>query len=131
MRIFRDGETALRSADPRSFAGPAMTKLLAAGEEGADVHLYRVHFEPGARTNWHTHSGPQWLFVIAGRVRVQRWGEAPQEVGEGDAVLFAPEEKHWHGAAPGYPEGGAHLAVNVNVTTTWLEPVTEAEYNAH
>jgi quercetin dioxygenase-like cupin family protein len=128
MKIFRDRESELRPADPGSFLGPAATKLLASAEDGAAVHLYRVEFESGGRTNWHTHSGPQWLFVIRGRVRVQRSGEAAQDVEAGDAVLFAPGDKHWHGAAPG--GRGAHLAVNVNVKTDWLEPVTEEEYNA-
>lgn len=127
MRIFRDRESRLHPADPGSFLGPAATKLLASAEEGAAVHLYRVEFESGGRTNWHTHSGPQWLFIIRGRVRVQRWGEATEDVEAGDAVLFAPGEKHWHGAAPG--GRGAHLAVNVNVKTDWLEPVTEEDYN--
>jgi|SRR5580700_2379307 quercetin dioxygenase-like cupin family protein len=128
MKIFRDRESALRPADPGSFLGPAATKLLASAEEGAAVHLYRVEFESGGRTNWHTHSGPQWLFIIRGRVRVQRGGEAAQDVEAGDAVLFAPGERHWHGATPG--GGGTHLAMNVNVKTDWLEPVTEEEYNA-
>jgi quercetin dioxygenase-like cupin family protein len=128
MKIFRDRESTLRSADPSSFLGPAATKLLATAEEGAAVHLYRVEFESGGRTNWHRHSGPQWLFIIHGRVRVQHGGQAAQDVEAGDAVLFAPGEKHWHGAAPG--GRGAHLAVNINVKTDWLEPVTEEEYNA-
>src|SRR5690349_1561240 len=115
MKVFRDRETSLKPADSSSFTGPAATKLLASAEDGAAVHLYRVEFEPGGRTNWHRHSGPQWLFIIEGRVRVQRWGEAAQDVDRGDAVLFAPGEKHWHGAAPG--SRGAHLAINVNAKT--------------
>ena len=90
------------------------------------MHLYRVEFDDGGRTNWHTHSGPQWLFIIDGRVRVQKWGELPQEVEAGDSVAIAPGEKHWHGAAPG--SRGTHLAVNVNVKTEWLEPVSEEQY---
>jgi hypothetical protein len=31
----------------------------------------------------------------------------------------------WHGAAPGSP--GAHLAINVNLTTEWLEPVSPGQ----
>ena len=87
-----------------------------------------MEFEDGGRTNWHTHSGAQWLFIIAGRVRVQRWGESAEDMAEGDAVLFAPGEKHWHGATPG--SRGAHLAVNVNVKTAWLEGVSDDDYNA-
>ena len=128
MRIYRDAASEPRPADANSFVGPATTKLLAAGEEGAAVHLYRVAFEPGGRTNWHVHSGPQWLFVIEGRIRVQTSGEPSTEVGVGDAVLFAPGERHWHGAPP---DGrGVHLAVNINVKTEWLEQVSEQDYRA-
>jgi quercetin dioxygenase-like cupin family protein len=127
MKIFRATDTTFRAADPNSFVGPAQTKLLASSEEGAAVHLYHVVFEDRSRTNWHKHSGPQWLFIVEGRVRVQRWGEEAHDVGAGDAVLFSPGEKHWHGALPG--SRGVHLAVNVNVTTEWLEPVTDAQYD--
>ena len=44
----------------------------------------------------------------------------------GDAVVFAPGEEHWHGAVPG--SSGAHIAVNVDVQTTWLEAVSQIEY---
>ena len=126
MKTFRNADAPARPADGNSFVGPATTKLLASDEEGEAVHIYRVAFDSGARTNWHTHSGPQWLLIVEGRIRIQRWGEPPVDVETGDAVVFAPGEKHWHGAVPG--ERGTHLAVNVNVKTDWLEPVTEQEY---
>jgi quercetin dioxygenase-like cupin family protein len=127
MKIFRDTDTAARPADRTSFVGSATTKLLASAEDGETVHIYRVVFESGGRTNWHTHSGPQWLLIIDGHVRVQRWGETAVDVAAGDAVVFAPGERHWHGAVPG--GRGVHLAVNVNVKTEWLEPVADREYN--
>jgi quercetin dioxygenase-like cupin family protein len=128
MRIFRSAEVPLRPADPSSFTGAAQTKLVAADEQGTPAHVYRVEFESGARTHWHTHSGPQWLFVVEGRVRVQRAGEAAEDLAVGDVVVVAPGEMHWHGASPG--SRGVHLAVNVNAVTTWLEPVAETEYRA-
>jgi quercetin dioxygenase-like cupin family protein len=129
MRIFRRTDTELAPADPKSFVGPAKTKLLASSDDpGATVHVYRVEFAEGGRTNWHTHSGPQWLLIVEGRVRVQKWDETARDVEAGDAVVIGPGEKHWHGAAPG--SHGTHLAVNVNVKTDWLEPVSEAEYRA-
>jgi quercetin dioxygenase-like cupin family protein len=126
MEIFRHATVTLRPADPATFSGAAQTMLLASNEQDTPVHLYRVEFGQGGRTNWHTHSGPQWLFILDGRVRVQTWNGDAQEVGPGDAVLFPPGEKHWHGAAPGGT--GSHLAINVNVKTTWLEPVSDAQY---
>lgn len=127
MRIFRHADTPMRPADLRSFSGSAETKLIGADETAPPVHVYRVEFRTAGRTNWHRHSGPQWLLVTDGRIRVQVWGEAALEVGAGDAVVFSPGEKHWHGAAPGAGYG-THVAVNVDVKTEWLEPVTDDQY---
>ncbi len=129
MNLFRHLDSPLGPADPRSFVGPARTGLLASSDDpGASVHVYRVEFDKGGRTNWHIHSGPQWLLIVEGRVRIQKWGERALEVEAGDAVVIAAGEKHWHGAAPG--SRGTHLAVNVNVTTEWLEEVTDDQYDA-
>lgn len=127
MKIFRDQASPLRDADTHSFVGRAQTKLLASDEAGTPAHVYHVRFEDGARTNWHTHSGPQWLLVTEGRIRVQTWGEPAQDVEAGDAVVIPPGEKHWHGAAPG--SHGVHLAVNVNAKTDWLEPVSAEDFS--
>ena len=126
MKIFHGGDTPFAAADVASFVGPAQTKLFGSAEEGTPVHLYHVCFEHGARTNWHTHSGPQWLLVTEGRIRIQVWGEPAYDVDRGDAIVIPPGEKHWHGAAPG--SRGIHLAVNVNVKTDWLEPVSDEAY---
>lgn len=126
MQIFRGADTPFKPADSASFVGPAHTKLLAASAEATPVHVYHVRFDSGARTNWHTHSGPQWLLVIEGRIRIQLLGQPAQDVEAGDAVVIAPGEKHWHGAVPGTV--GVHLAVNVNAQTTWLEAVKDEEY---
>lgn len=126
MKLFRGKDSPFRDADASSFVGPAQTKLLGAAEDGTPVHVYHVRFATDARTNWHTHSGAQWLLVTEGRIRAQTYGEPAFDVEAGDAVLIPPGEKHWHGAAPG--ASGTHLAVNVNARTDWLEPVSEAEY---
>lgn len=118
----------MRPADPATFVGPARMQPLASSEVGTPVHLYHVEFPDGARTNWHRHSGAQWLFIVEGRVRVQTEGQAPRDLEAGDAVVIAPDERHWHGASPG--SRGVHLAVNVDAQTTWLEPVSELEYGA-
>jgi leucyl aminopeptidase (aminopeptidase T) len=44
-----------------------------------------VSISPTAgRTNWHRHSGPQWLFIVEGRVRVQK----------GDTIVVTAMEHH-------------------------------------
>jgi len=126
MKIFRAAEIASEGGDPKTFTGDVIRTTLAGDSAGTPVNVYRVEFEAGARTHWHTHTGPQWLLIVDGRIRVQKLGEPPAEVVKGDAVVIQPGEKHWHGAAA--REGGAHLAVNVNASTSWMEPVTDEEY---
>ena len=126
MKIFRAVEIPSQPGDVKTFTGEVVRTTLATDSAGTPVNVYRVEFSPGARTHWHTHDGPQWLFVIEGRIRVQKEGEAATEVAAGDAVVIQPGEKHWHGATAN--ERGVHLAVNVKATTNWMEPVTDAQY---
>jgi quercetin dioxygenase-like cupin family protein len=126
MQIFRSVSAPVKPVDPNTFVGPATIQRLAEDETGIPVGVYRVRFDDRGRTNWHSHSGPQWLFIVEGRIRVQRQGEAAQDLIAGDAVVFAAGEKHWHGAVPGTP--GTHLAVNLNLQTTWMEAVSESDY---
>jgi quercetin dioxygenase-like cupin family protein len=134
MKRLAAPEVPFEPADPKNFVGRARVKRLPliAGKEGAQdrgsVVVYLVEFEPGARTNWHRHSAPQLLLVTEGRGRLQKWGEPPQEIGAGDAICIDPNEKHWHGAAPG--SRLAHFAVNLDLTTEWLEPVSDDQYRA-
>ena len=116
-------------ADPKNFVGSARVKRLPMVEEGGQsVIVYLVEFEPGGRTNWHRHSAPQLLLVKEGRGLVQKWGEPVRAIAAGDAVCIEPNEKHWHGAAPG--TAMAHFAVNLTLTTEWLEPVSDDQYRA-
>lgn len=89
-----------------------------------------VTFEPGARTAWHTHPLGQTLMVTAGCGRVQIEGRSAEEIRPGDIVWIAPGEKHWHGAAP--TTAMTHIAIQEVLDgspVTWLEHVTDAEYN--
>ena len=97
-------------------------------------HLKSVHvsFAPGARTNWHTHPLGQTLNVLSGVARVQLKGDPVREIHPGDTVVFAPDEVHWHGAAPDHMM--VHLAMQETDANgsdvTWLDAVTDDEYNA-
>jgi quercetin dioxygenase-like cupin family protein len=91
------------------------------------VNIYRVCFEPGSRTAWHTHSGIQLLVIIEGSCRIQAWGEKTFSVPTGGIVQIDRDEKHWHGA----DKNGRmmHVAINIDATTKWLEKVSDAEYD--
>jgi quercetin dioxygenase-like cupin family protein len=115
---------AWEQADPKTFTGRARIKRMGGAGSSPGVKLYRVAFEPGARTHWHVHSGPQLLVVVEGPCLVQRWNGPLETARSGDVVHIAPGEKHWHGAGHGGP--ATHIAVNVDAETTWLEAAPEA-----
>ncbi|MCC3261927.1 cupin domain-containing protein, partial [Paenibacillus polymyxa] len=90
-----------------------------------------VTFEPGARSAWHTHPAGQRLVVTSGVGLTQEWGKPVQVIRPGDVVWCPPGVKHWHGAAPG--TAMTHLAITGTVdgkNVTWMEKVTDAQYNA-
>ena len=90
-----------------------------------------VSFEAGAHTAWHTHPLGQVLVVTAGVGRVQRWGDAVDEIRIGDVVWIPAGVKHWHGASP--TTAMTHIAVveQLNGTSVeWMEKLTPAQYAA-
>jgi quercetin dioxygenase-like cupin family protein len=60
---------------------------------------------------------------------VQREGGPVEEIHPGDVVLFAPGEKHWHGATS--TSGMTHIAIQESLdgkAVDWMEKVTDEEY---
>jgi quercetin dioxygenase-like cupin family protein len=60
---------------------------------------------------------------------VQHWGDAVQEMGEGDVVRIPPGVKHWHGATP--TTGMTHIALQEHLNgkvVDWMEKVSDAQY---
>ena len=89
-----------------------------------------VTFEPGARTNWHSHPLGQLLIVTAGKGWTQCDGEQRVEVNAGDTIWCPPGHKHWHGATAN--TGMSHIAVQEMLdgkNVDWFEPVTDEQYN--
>lgn len=109
-----------------NFTGDVWVDLML-GDDVQGVMSYNVFFTPGARTNWHRHTGGQVLYVTAGSGRVvSRRGEAVR-VRVGDVVWTEPDEEHWHGADAG--SYMIHTAVSLG-EAIWLEPVGDEQYAA-
>jgi 4-carboxymuconolactone decarboxylase len=118
------------TAGPASnFTGSVAVDTAFEGLGASRIGGARVTFQPGARTNWHSHKLGQTLIVISGRGRVQEAGGSVRDIAAGDVVVTAPDVKHWHGAAP--DSAMTHFAVAERVegqSVSWMEPVTEAQY---
>ncbi|MBP7241843.1 cupin domain-containing protein [Amaricoccus sp.] len=131
MEIFRAGSRPSAAGPADWFTGKVRVDTLFNPAAPDRVQGAHVTFDPGARTAWHTHPLGQTLIVTFGRGLVQRKGGPVEEIRQGDVVWFAPEERHWHGAAP--DTGMSHIAIQEvkdGKVVTWMEHVTDAEYGA-
>ena len=126
MRIFEPSSLPVEPSDAAHFTGHASLTRMAGVSDRPAVNIYRVRFEPAARTAWHTHSGVQLLLVTDGRCRVQKVDEAVRVVPTGGIVCIMAGETHWHGAER--DAAMTHVAINVDATTEWLEQVSDVEY---
>ena len=79
---------------------------------------------PGIRTRWVRSSSS-----LTGCGRARREGGPIEEIRPGDVVVFAPGEKHWHGAAP--TTAMTHIAIQEALdgkAVEWMEKVSDAQY---
>lgn len=75
-------------------------------EDGVGVLM--VSFSPGARLNFHTHSGAQILYIIDGEGILATESEQ-YTVTPGTVIYIPPGEVHWHGATA--KSSFSHLAI--------------------
>lgn len=129
MEIKRIGTQASGKGPADWFTGTVRIDPLFQAAAPARVAGASVTFEPGARTNWHTHPLGQTLIVTAGLGRAQREGGPLEEIRPGDIVWFPPGERHWHGASPN--TFMTHIAIQEaqdGKNVEWLEKVSDEQY---
>jgi len=123
MQLIRASERIPSGSKPPAggrFHGSALAQTLFDSADKTRVSF--VHFEPGAHTMWHTHSGGQVLHIVEGSARVRPWGDKTHELAAGDTAIALPGEKHWHGASP--DAAMTQLAITTG-EVTWLEDVED------
>ena len=113
------------------FTGSVKVTRLVQGEGPSTLSYGSVEFQPGSRSNWHTHPKGQLLIINEGNGLVQEWGKPVRKIKAGDIVWTPANVKHWHGAA------SDSVMVHGAVTDTldgkaveWMERVTEEQYKA-
>lgn len=129
MEIMRAGTRPSGVGPSEWFTGRVRIDPLFAAPSPARGRGAAVTFEPGARTNWHTHPLGQTLIVTAGVGWVQREGGPVEVVRPGDVVWFPPGERHWHGATA--TTGMTHVALQEELdgrSVDWLDAVADADY---
>ena len=111
------------------FTGDAFLKPLLAKDANNDFAMGSVTFEPGARTNWHTHPKGQVLIVTEGKGWYQEKGKPAQVIKKGDVINIPENVEHWHGASAN--NAMIHIAITnyeAEQNVVWLKPVSDEEY---
>ncbi|WP_184547341.1 cupin domain-containing protein [Mucilaginibacter sp. FT3.2] len=112
------------------FTGDAFLFPLIAKDKNNEFSAGSVTFEPNARTNWHTHPKGQVLIVTEGNGFYQEKGKPIQVITKGNVVTIPENVTHWHGASA--TTKLVHIAITnykEEVQVTWLQPVSDEEYN--
>jgi quercetin dioxygenase-like cupin family protein len=132
----QNSQTITRAASQASIKGPAeyftgsvRVESLFDAKESAPYSGGVVTFEPGARSNWHTHPTGQHLIVTAGVGLTQEWNGAATQLRAGDVVWCPPGVRHWHGAAPS--SAMTHIAISGTLegkNVEWMDRVTDEQY---
>lgn len=131
MQIWRSGMRPSGAGPAEWFTGQVRIDPLFGADPTSAVAAALVTFEPGARTNWHTHPRGQRLIVTAGCGWVQRAGGPVETIRPGDVIWFDPGERHWHGATA--QTAMSHIAVQEaenGRAADWQELVEEEDYLA-
>ena len=116
-----------------TFTGDVYVDAIVAPQNGDQrMVVARVRFTPGARTAWHSHARGQTLHITEGVALLGTRDGTVIRATPGDTIYTPPGEEHWHGATP--EDFMEHLAMLENAddpatTTTWLEHVTDDQYN--
>lgn len=124
--IFPQGE----KAPSDYFTGTAWVNRLVQQDETGTYSVGNVVFEPGGRTNWHTHPAGQTLFVLDGKGWYQEKGKPARAISKGDVVVIPSNVEHWHGAAA--ETSLTHLAITnaKDGGVKWLQPVADDDYRS-
>ncbi len=112
------------------FTGEVFLSPLVANDKNNEFSAGAVTFEIRARTNWHTHPKGQVLIVTEGAGFYQEKDKPAQVIKKGDVVNIPENVEHWHGASA--TTSMTHIAITNfrdGVQVTWLEPVTDEEFN--
>ena len=125
--IFPKGE----KGPAENFTGNAFNTPLVADDSIYNTVIGNVYFEPGARSNWHSHPSGQILIITDGVGYHQIKGQPRQIIRKGDVVKCPPNVLHWHGASPDTGMQQMYILPKTeNGIVIWLQKVTDEEYNS-
>lgn len=114
-----------------NFTGKAWNTGLVESDTVYNTAVGNVYFEPGARSNWHSHPAGQILIITGGTGYHQIKGQPKQTIRKGDVIKCPPNILHWHGASVDTGLQQIYiLPQSEKGMVDWKDAVNEQEYTA-
>lgn len=124
--IFPKGE----KGPDENFTGNAFNVGLVDADSIYTTAVGNVYFEPGARSNWHSHPSGQILIITDGVGYHQIEGQPIESIKKGDVIKCPPNVRHWHGASPDVGLQQLYIVPNTEKgIVDWQEAVSEKQYS--
>ncbi|MNS43329.1 Cupin domain protein [compost metagenome] len=124
--IFPKGELGTQDL----FTGTAYYIGLVDADSTFTTAIGNVHFEPGARSNWHSHPAGQILIITDGIGYHQIEGKPIEIIKKGDVIKCPPNVRHWHGASADVGLQQMYIIPNTEKgIVNWNEAVTDEQYS--
>ena len=114
-----------------TFTGNAYPTSLVESDSIYNTVVGNVYFEPGARSNWHSHPAGQILIITDGVGYHQIEGQPVETIKKGSVVKCPPNVRHWHGASADVGLQQMYIVPNTEKgIVNWDEAVTDEVYNS-
>lgn len=124
--IFPQGEKGSKDL----FTGNAYNIGLVDADSIYTTAVGNVYFEPGARSNWHSHPAGQILVITDGVGYHQIEGQPVEIIKKGDVIKCPPNVRHWHGASADTGLQQLYIVPNTEKgIVDWKEAVTDEQYS--
>ena len=111
------------------FTGNAHHVALVHADTIYNTAIGNVYFEPGARSNWHSHPAGQILIITDGFGYHQIEGQPIEIIKKGDVIKCPPNVRHWHGASADVGLQQLYIVPDTKKgIVDWHEQVTNEQY---
>ncbi|WP_262148127.1 cupin domain-containing protein [Chryseobacterium foetidum] len=125
--IFPKGE----KGASENFTGNAYNIGLVDADSLLTTAVGNVYFEPGARSNWHSHPAGQILIITDGIGYHQIERQPIEVIKKGSVVKCPPNVRHWHGASAEVGLQQLYIVPNTEKgIVNWQEVVTDEVYKS-
>jgi quercetin dioxygenase-like cupin family protein len=109
------------------YIGEAWLNGLLRAEGDLTYNITKATFKANSTLDWHKHTTPQVIIIVAGKGYYQERGKEPVILSVGDVIKCDKDIEHWHASTK--ENDVTYLAV-YGGNTVWTEVLSQEDYDA-